>query len=164
MNINTILNKNFPEANGDFSRMLSFWRFKNKRIVFTNGCFDILHRGHAEYLCKASQMGDVLIIGLNSDNSVKRIKGKDRPVNNQENRSFLLASLSVVSAVVLFEEDTPENLINFVRPDVLVKGADYNEKTIVGANFVKSYGGKVETVDLVDGLSSSDILKKASGK
>ncbi len=154
--------KVFSKDSVEFSRMLAFWRFKNKRIVFTNGCFDVLHRGHAEYLAKASELGDILVIGLNTDESVKRLKGSNRPVNNEQNRAFILASLSVVSAVVFFGKDTPEKLIEIVKPDFLVKGADYNEKTIVGADFVKSYGGQVVTVDLVEGLSSTDIIIKTS--
>lgn len=154
--------KVFYKDDVEFSRMLTFWRFRNKRVVFTNGCFDVLHRGHAEYLAKASELGDVLVIGLNTDESVKRLKGSNRPVNNEQNRAFLLASLGVVTAVVFFEEDTPEKLIEIVKPDFLVKGADYNEKTIVGVDFVKSYGGQVVTVDLVEGLSSTDIINKTS--
>lgn len=162
MKTDNINKKVFGKDNLEFSRMLAFWRFKNKRIIFTNGCFDVLHRGHAEYLAKASELGDILVIGLNTDESVKRLKGSNRPVNNEQNRAFLLASLGVVSAVVFFGEDTPEKLIEIVKPDFLVKGADYNEKTIVGADFVKSYGGQVVTIDLVEGLSSSDIIDKTS--
>lgn len=155
-----IQQKIFAEAGLEFSRLLAYWRFKSFRIVFTNGCFDVLHRGHAEYLAKASDLGDVLIVGMNTDASVKRLKGESRPVNNEQNRAFLLASLGFVSCVVLFGEDTPEKLIEFVKPDFLVKGADYNEKTIVGADFVKSYGGQVVTIDLVPGLSSTDIINR----
>jgi rfaE bifunctional protein nucleotidyltransferase chain/domain len=146
-----------------WQRMLSFWRFKNKRIVFTNGCFDIIHRGHAEYLAKASALGDVLIVGMNTDDSVKRLKGEGRPVNNQENRAFVLASMGFVAAVVFFDEDTPESLIVNVKPDFLVKGADYSEDQIVGAPFVKSYGGKIVTIDLVQGLSTSGLIQKMKG-
>jgi rfaE bifunctional protein nucleotidyltransferase chain/domain len=157
-----IQQKIFGETGPELSRMLAFWRFRNYRIVFTNGCFDVLHRGHAEYLSKAADLGDVLIVGMNTDASVKRLKGASRPVNNEQNRAFLLASFGFVSAVVLFEEDTPEKLIESVKPDFLVKGADYNEKTIVGADFVKSYGGQIVTIDLVEGLSSSGIIDKLS--
>lgn len=155
-----IQEKIFAGTNNSLDRLLAYWRFKNYRIVFSNGCFDILHRGHAEYLAKAAELGDVLVIGMNSDESVTRLKGAGRPVNTQENRAFLLASLQVVSAVVIFEEDTPEKLIEFVRPDCLVKGADYTENQIAGAAFVKSYGGSVATIELVPGLSTTGIINR----
>ena len=135
---------------------LSHWQ--GLKVVFTNGCFDILHRGHVEYLSKAADMGDVLVVGLNTDASVKRLKGEGRPVNNQEARALVLASLSFVDAVVLFDEDTPYKLIKAVCPDVLVKGADYKPEEIVGYDIVTSYGGKVETVPLVEGYSTTNIL------
>ena len=137
---------------------LSRWREQGLRIVFTNGCFDILHRGHVEYLSKAADMGDVLVVGLNTDASVKRLKGEGRPVNDQEARAIVLASLSCVDAVALFDEDTPYELIKAVRPDVLVKGADYKPEEIVGYDIVTSYGGKVETVPLVEGYSTTGLL------
>ena len=162
MNTERIQKRIFTAGDAEFSRILAYWRFRNFRIVFTNGCFDVLHRGHAEYLSKAADLGEILIVGMNTDASVKRLKGEARPVNNEQNRAFLMASFRFVSAIVLFEEDTPEKLIEFVKPHFLVKGADYNEKTIVGADFVKSYGGNVVTVDLVEGLSSTDIIIKTS--
>ena len=128
-------------------------------LVFTNGCFDILHRGHVEYLAKAADMGDVLVVGLNTDASVKRLKGEGRPVNNEEARALVLASLSFVDAVVLFDEDTPYELIKAVHPDVLVKGADYKVEDIAGYDIVTSYGGLVTTVPLVEGYSSSNYLR-----
>ena len=161
MNTERIQKRIFTTGDAEFTRILAYWRFRNFRIVFTNGCFDVLHRGHAEYLSKAADLGEILIVGMNTDASVKRLKGEARPVNNEQNRAFLMASFGFVSAVVLFEEDTPEKLIEFVKPHFLVKGADYNEKTIVGADFVKSYGGDVVTVDLVPGLSSTDIITKS---
>lgn len=133
-------------------------RSQGLRVVFTNGCFDILHRGHVEYLAKAADMGDVLVVGLNTDASVRRLKGDGRPVNNEEARALVLASLSFVDAVVLFDEDTPYELIKAIRPDVLVKGADYKVEEIVGYDIVTSYGGKVVTVPLVEGYSSSKYL------
>jgi len=138
---------------------LAMWRLMNHKIVFTNGCFDILHRGHIEYLSQAHDKGQILLIGVNSDASVKRIKGEGRPVQDEQSRALLLASLRFVEAVVLFDEDTPEDLIKFVKPDVLVKGGDYTEETIVGAEFVKANGGEVIVVPLVEGYSTSGILK-----
>jgi rfaE bifunctional protein nucleotidyltransferase chain/domain len=134
------------------------WKFLNQKIVFTNGCFDILHRGHTEYLSQARDKGDVLIIGLNTDASVRRIKGESRPVQDQESRALLLASLRFVDAVVFFDEDTPQELIRAIKPDVLVKGGDYTEENIVGADIVKGGGGEVVTIPIVEGYSTSSIL------
>jgi len=140
------------------SQRVAMWKFQNRKIVFTNGCFDILHRGHIEYLSKARDLGDVLIIGLNTDSSVKRIKGGNRPVQDETSRAMILASLRFVEAIVLFDEDTPYNLISLVKPDVLVKGGDYTEETIVGADIVKASGGEVVTVPLTEGYSTTQIL------
>ncbi len=134
-------------------------QWKDMKVVFTNGCFDILHRGHVEYLAKAADMGDVLVVGLNTDASVRRLKGEGRPINNEEARALVLASLSFVDAVVLFDEDTPLELIKAVHPDVLVKGADYKPEEIVGYDFVTSYGGTVATVPLVEGYSTTSIVE-----
>ena len=139
---------------------LAYWRFLNKKIVFTNGCFDILHLGHIKYLSEAANMGDILIIGLNSDSSVKKIKGNGRPINNQDSRSMLLASLFFVDSVIIFDEETPADLIEKIKPDILVKGNDYKENEIVGADIVKRNNGKVVTVELVEGYSSSNIINK----
>lgn len=138
---------------------LSTWRAQGLKIVFTNGCFDLLHRGHVEYLAKASDKGDVLVVGLNTDASVRRLKGESRPINDEVARATVLASLSCVDAVVLFDEDTPYELIKAVRPDVLVKGADYKPEEIVGYDVVTAYGGKVETVDLVEGYSTTGMIE-----
>ena len=138
-------------------------RREGKKIVFTNGCFDILHRGHVEYLSKAAAFGDVMIIGLNTDASVKRLKGSSRPVNDEKSRAFVLAGLEFVSAVVLFDEDTPYNLIKTVQPDVLVKGSDYKPENIVGYDIVTAKGGKVVTVDLVEGFSTTKTIEKMRG-
>lgn len=138
---------------------LSMWRLFKNKIVFTNGCFDILHRGHIEYLSQARDRGDILIIGLNSDASIKRIKGEGRPVQDETSRTLLLASLRFVDVVVLFDEDTPYELIKIVLPDVLVKGGDYSENTIVGADIVKANGGEVVTIPIIAGYSTSRILK-----
>jgi D-glycero-beta-D-manno-heptose 1-phosphate adenylyltransferase len=145
------------------NQKLAYWRFKSHRIVFTNGCFDILHLGHVDYLARASDLGDVLVVGLNTDRSVRAIKGPPRPLQDEYSRSVLLASLSFVSAVILFDQDTPEDLIRLVRPDILVKGSDYRPEDIVGYEIVTSRGGSVETIDFVEGFSTSNILKKLSG-
>lgn len=142
------------------ANQLAIWRFKDQKIVFTNGCFDILHAGHLRTLQTAASYGDVLIVGLNSDASVKRLKGPERPINNEFDRSYLLASMSCVEAVVLFEEDTPLKLIETILPNVLVKGGDYKVDNIVGAESVISNGGQVLTVPLVQGLSTTNTIAK----
>ena len=142
------------------SRTLSLWRFKDEKIVFTNGCFDILHSGHIEYLAQAANLGPKLIIGLNSDASVKRLKGENRPVNDENARALALASLIFVDEVILFDSDTPYDLIDYVQPDVLVKGGDYNPEEIVGYDIVKAKNGKIITIDFVEGYSTTSILNK----
>ncbi len=139
---------------------IAMLREKGKKIVFTNGCFDILHRGHIEYLKKAKELGDVLIVGLNSDDSVKRIKGKDRPINKQEDRAELLASLEFVDYVVIFDEDTPYNLIREIKPDILVKGGDYKIEEIVGREFAK----KTVILPFMEGYSTTAIIEKVRNK
>ncbi len=139
---------------------VSAWQSEGKKVVFTNGVFDLLHIGHITYMAKASELGDKLIIGLNSDSSVKRIKGNDRPVNDQDSRAALLAALFFVDAIVLFDEDTPLNLISTLLPDILVKGADYAVENIVGAKEVIANGGEVKTIDFVAGYSSTSIIQK----
>ncbi len=141
--------------------LLHLLKFKGKKIVFSNGCFDILHRGHIEYLAKASSLGDCMIIGLNTDASVKRLKGHNRPVQDEVSRAMVMASLRFVDYVVLFDEDTPYDLIQFIKPDILVKGSDYKEDDIVGADIVKKNGGKVVTIDLVDGYSTTSIIERS---
>lgn len=141
-------------------KMLKMWRFKDKKIVFTNGCFDLLHLGHADYLAKAASLGDVLIVGLNSDNSVSALKGPGRPICDQHSRSFLMASFFFVDAVVIFDESTPARLIEMVKPDVLVKGGDYKISEIVGYETVHAYGGQITTIPLVEGYSTSAIEQK----
>ncbi|MFN8256627.1 MAG: D-glycero-beta-D-manno-heptose 1-phosphate adenylyltransferase [Bacteroidales bacterium] len=142
--------------------ILHVLKFKGKKIVFSNGCFDILHRGHIEYLAKAASLGDCLIIGLNTDASVKRLKGNNRPVQDEVSRALVMASLRFVDYVVLFDEDTPYELIRFIQPDILVKGSDYKEDEIVGADIVKKNGGHVTTISLVEGYSTTNIIKKSS--
>ena len=136
------------------------WQQEGKKVVFTNGVFDLLHIGHITYLAKASELGDKLIIGLNADSSVRRIKGEDRPVNDQNSRAALLAALFFVDGIVVFEEDTPLNLITTLLPDILVKGADYAIENIVGGKEVIANGGEVRTIDFVEGYSSTSIIQK----
>lgn len=145
--------------NKTLEQRLDSWHKEGKKIVFSNGCFDILHRGHVEYLSKAADLGDILVIGLNTDASVKRLKGPSRPVNDEKARAVVLAALEFVDAIVFFEEGTPYNLIKFVMPDILVKGKDYKAEDIVGYDIVTGNGGKVETIELVDGFSTTNILK-----
>lgn len=135
-------------------------RMKNKKIVFTNGCFDLLHQGHIDYLAKAKELGDILILGLNTDASIQRLKGLSRPIQDQISRATILASLVQVDFVVLFDEDTPYELIKFVQPDVLVKGADYKAENIVGYDIVKAKGGEVVTIEFLEGFSTSNIVNK----
>ncbi|MBM3160919.1 MAG: adenylyltransferase/cytidyltransferase family protein [Bacteroidetes bacterium] len=148
------------------------WRMKGEKIVFTNGCFDILHHGHLHYLAHAAQLGGRLIIGINSDSSVRGLnKSTQRPINNEESRAFLLAGMGVVDLVIVFEEQTPLNLIEKLLPDVLVKGGDYDERQdnknnplyIVGSDVVKKNGGAVQTIPLKEGFSTTEILNKLGG-
>ena len=131
-----------------------------KKIVFTNGCFDLLHVGHIRYLSNAKKLGDFLIVGLNSDESVKILKGQNRPINQFEDRAMLLSALRSVDLVIMFEEQTPENLINKVVPNVLVKGGDYDIEDIAGYHTVIKNGGKVKTLDFYKGYSSTNYIKK----
>jgi rfaE bifunctional protein nucleotidyltransferase chain/domain len=140
------------------------WKTEGKKVVFTNGVFDLIHIGHITYLSKAADLGDKLIVGLNSDSSVKRLKGEDRPVNDQNSRAALLAAFFFIDAVVIFEEDTPLNLITTLMPDVLIKGADYSIENIVGAKEVIANGGEVKTITFVEGYSSTSIIKKIQQK
>ena len=141
--------------------LLNEWNIETNKIVFTNGCFDILHRGHVEYLSHARDLGDKLILGLNTDASVKRLgKSPERPINSQETRAIILAALECVDAIILFDEDTPLELIDFVQPDVLVKGSDYKAEDIVGYDIVTAKGGQVITIQLVDGFSTTKLIEK----
>lgn len=133
-------------------------RLKNKKIVFTNGCFDILHPGHIHILSKAKSLGDILVVGLNSDLSVKKLKGDKRPLVSEDDRSRVLLSLRFVDYVIIFNELTPLKVIEKIKPDFLVKGGDYNENDIVGSDFVKAYGGQVEIIKFLDGYSSSNYI------
>ena len=136
------------------------WISKNETIVFTNGCFDILHLGHLDYLCKAKDLGSKLIVGVNSSTSVKKLKGPSRPVNSTQSRSKLLAGFECIDLIVVFNEDTPLNLIQSLKPNILVKGGDYTFETIVGAEEVKNYGGQVEIIPFLPGYSTSKIVTK----
>ena len=137
-------------------------RLKSKTIAFTNGVFDILHEGHITVLSKAASFADILIVGINSDASVKKIKGEDRPVNNENSRALIIASLIMVDDIVIFEEETPVEIIKLIQPDVLVKGGDYTLDTIVGAKEVIAHGGTVEIVPLLEGFSTTNIIEKIS--
>jgi rfaE bifunctional protein nucleotidyltransferase chain/domain len=141
-------------------KQVNRWRMLGKTIAFTNGCFDILHQGHIASLSDAAREADMLIVGLNADTSTRRLKGPGRPVNDQHARSIVMASLLMVDAVTLFDEDTPLNLINAIRPDVLVKGGDYTLEQVVGAKEVMSWGGRVVINPIVAGFSTTGILDK----
>ena len=149
--------------------LLAIWRFKQKRIVFTNGCFDIIHRGHVDYLSKAADLGDVFIVGINSDSSVRTLnKSISRPLQDEHTRAIILASMAFVDAVVVFDERTPLELIRGIQPHVLVKGADYDanetnpmsKKYIVGSDFIKANGGEVITLEYLQGYSTTGIENK----
>ena len=136
------------------------WKKSGNKIVFTNGCFDIIHKGHIEVLANTADLGNKLIIGLNSDQSIQKIKGEGRPIIDEQSRAILLSALSFVDAIILFSEETPLKLISSLLPDVLAKGGDYEIKNIVGNKIVQQNGGKVKLVPLVDGYSSTSIIKK----
>jgi rfaE bifunctional protein nucleotidyltransferase chain/domain len=136
------------------------WQSEGLKVVFSNGCFDIVHLGHIDYLEKARSMGDKLVIGLNSDSSVRKLKGENRPVNDVYARSRMLAAFGFVDGVTVFEEETPQDLIAYLLPDILVKGSDYTIESIVGADTVIANGGEVKTIDLVEGFSTSKLIEK----
>lgn len=139
----------------ELKEVLNSERIKNKKIVFTNGCFDIIHRGHVEYLQKAKELGDLLILGLNSDLSVKRLKGENRPINKEKDRAIVLAALECIDYITIFEEDTPLELIKIVKPDILAKGGDYKIENIAGREYAK----ETILIDFLDGYSTSNIIK-----
>lgn len=141
-------------------RLLAVLRKRVKTIVFTNGCFDIIHAGHIRYLKKAKALGDILVIGLNSDASVKKIKGDKRPIVSQKERAEVLSAMEMVDYIVIFNEPTPIRLIKAIQPDVLVKGADWKEKEIIGADVVKAKGGRVARIRLARGRSTTDIIQR----
>lgn len=146
------------------ARTLALWRFKDRKIVFTNGCFDLLHKGHVTYLAEAAELGDMLVVGLNSDESVKKLhKGDNRPIQDQDSRALIMASLECISAVIIFDEETPADLIKLVQPDVLVKGGDWKPEQIAGYDTVKAKGGEVKVIEFVPGFSTTSIEKKIRG-
>ena len=140
---------------------LKTWREKNKKIVFTNGCFDIIHPGHIDYLSQARDLGDILVLGLNTDQSVRRLnKGSNRPINDERTRAYVLAGLASVDLIVFFDEETPYNLIKLLQPNVLVKGNDYEVEKIIGFDILKENGGEVITISFLEGYSTSSLIKK----
>jgi len=157
-NLKRINNKIFSIER--ISRQIDIWKNYGEEIVFTNGCFDIIHRGHIEVLARAADLGDKLIVGLNSDVSIQKLKGKDRPIIQENSRAILLAALDFIDAIVLFSEETPLDLITTLKPDILAKGGDYKIDTIVGHEIVKENGGEVILIPFVDGFSSTNIINK----
>jgi D-beta-D-heptose 7-phosphate kinase/D-beta-D-heptose 1-phosphate adenosyltransferase len=156
--VNYIPNKIFSLA--DLQKQVAAWRVTGKSIAFSNGCFDILHEGHIFSLNEAAKEADKLIIGVNSDASVKRLKGPERPINNEHSRSLILSNLVTVDAVIIFNEDTPKEVIEIITPNILVKGGDYTLENIVGAHWVIQNGGQVKTIDFLPGYSTSAIEQK----
>ena len=156
--VQAIPNKIFTLA--ALQQQLKRWRLLNKKIVFTNGVFDILHQGHMASLSEAASYGNILIVGVNADASVKRLKGESRPVNDENSRALLLASLMMTDAVIIFEEDTPYNLITAIMPNVLVKGGDYTIETIVGAKEIIANGGEVIIAPILEGFSTTAIIER----
>ena len=144
----------------EVSGLMDVWKYMGLKTVFTNGCFDIIHYGHIDYLARAASLGGKLVIGLNTDASVSKLKGPNRPVQDEKSRALILAALQFVDAVILFDEETPKELISFLIPDILVKGSDYSIDQIVGADVVLNNGGRVETMDFVAGYSTSKIIEK----
>jgi len=144
----------------NLQQLIEKWRLSNEKIVFTNGCFDIIHRGHIDYLSKSAALGTKLIIGLNTDASVRKLKGDTRPIQDEQSRQIILSAFQFVDAVILFDEETPYELINAVQPDILVKGSDYKPEEIVGFDIVKAKNGEVITIDYLPGFSTSAIEKK----
>ena len=154
-----IRSKIYPDAES-VQEVVKDWKLAGDTVVFTNGCFDLVHRGHIDSLSKAAALGNRLIIGLNSDASVKKLKGENRPLIDQQSRAILLAALFMVDAVVLFDEETPYELIKSILPDVLVKGSEYQVEEIAGFDVVLASGGKVERIELTDGFSTTDLIRK----
>jgi len=160
--LETIIAKQY--TNESIREIVSYWKSTNQRIVFTNGCFDLIHYGHLHYLAEAAALGDKLIVALNSDASVQRLKGPQRPIKDEINRLFLMASLACVDATLLFKEDTPAQLIDLIIPDVLVKGGDWSIDKIVGADTVLKNGGTVKNLAFMEGYSTSALIKKITKK
>lgn len=154
------IQKKIINSDDELNSLLEEWTANRHKVVFTNGCFDLLHRGHVDYLSKARDLGDKLFLGLNTDASVSALKGEHRPIQDEQSRMQIMASLDFVDAVMLFGEDTPYELIKKVQPDVLVKGADYKPEDIVGYDIVTAKGGEVKTLEFLEGYSTSNIEKK----
>ena len=152
--------KKIIKSSLDLQKTIKTWKKNNQKIVFTNGCFDILHLGHIKTLSESKKLGDKLVVGLNNDESVKVLKGKNRPVNNNYHRSMMLAALSFVDLVVFFEEETPYNLIKLVLPNIITKGGDYEKKDVVGGDLILSKGGQINIIPLLPNLSSSKLIRK----
>lgn len=155
----SILSKLFTSTQ-TLQQQVKAWQNTGDKVVFTNGCFDLLHRGHVDYLAKAADCGQRLIIGVNTDASVSKLKGPNRPIQDEQSRLQILASLQCVDAVILFDEETPYELISLLQPDVLVKGSDYTPENIVGYDVVTAKGGEVKTIDFIPGFSTSGIERK----
>jgi len=155
-----IIHSKIFESAASFIPVLNQWKLAGEKVVFTNGCFDLVHRGHIDSLAKAAALGDRLIVGLNSDVSVKLLKGESRPLIDQQSRAILLASLLMVDAVILFDDETPYELIRSIIPDVLVKGTEYQVEEIAGFDVVLASGGRVERIELTEGFSTSDLIRK----
>ncbi len=162
MEWNKIINDKIFHSRESLVKVRDQWKHRQEKVVFTNGCFDILHLGHIDYLSKAADLGERLIIGVNTDASVSKIKGPNRPIIEEVTRLTKLASFAFVDGVILFDEETPVELIKSVRPDVLVKGGDYKISTIVGADFVKQNGGNVIVIQFLEGHSSTNYINKIS--
>jgi D-glycero-beta-D-manno-heptose 1-phosphate adenylyltransferase len=159
-NLELVKSRIYSRTDDELLRLVAFWRFKGYKVVFTNGCFDILHLGHIDYLAKAKELGHILVVGLNTDESVRLIKGNNRPIQDEISRAMILASLSFVDAVVFFGEATPYELISTIQPDILVKGADYKPEEIVGYDIVTGKGGEISTIEYLEGYSTTAIEKK----
>jgi rfaE bifunctional protein nucleotidyltransferase chain/domain len=160
MTASEVIESKIFENAKEFLPRLKEWKLSSEKVVFTNGCFDLVHRGHIDSLSKAAALGDRLVVGLNSDVSVKLLKGENRPLIDQKSRAILLAALFMVDAVILFDEETPYELISAVVPDVLVKGSEYQIEEIAGFDVVLAAGGQVERIELTDGFSTSDLIRK----
>jgi rfaE bifunctional protein nucleotidyltransferase chain/domain len=159
MNHNNFLKSKIIQ-NSELDKLIRIWKSADAKIVFTNGCFDLIHQGHIDYLSKAADLGNRLIIGVNTDRSVSAIKGPHRPIQDEYSRMIILAAMQFVDAVILFDEDTPIKLISSIIPDILVKGSDYSAENIVGYDVVTKNGGTVKTIDFLPGFSTSSIEKK----
>jgi rfaE bifunctional protein nucleotidyltransferase chain/domain len=160
----TLIKEKIYQSHQHIKDQIAIWKASGKKIVFTNGCFDLAHVGHVLYLENAAQLGDILIVGLNSDDSVRRLKGPTRPINDILNRSHVLAALASVDAVIVFEEDTPYDIIKTIMPDILVKGGDWKPDQIVGSDLVLEHGGQVLSLNFVDGYSTTQIEAKIKNR